>query len=143
VLKLIPEGVIYGRISEDDGEHAGLPIKFWRSACQKKKKWQKSVRRKDWHETDEEGMFRIADCNQGLFSSEGPEPRSRHFAFQSVKVGAQGIPSHLIQAVPGSGPLWIRHPDHSGKEVRKESITFPNGFLRVPVGRGFTARAVK
>ena len=71
VLKLIPEGVIYGKISEDDGEPIeGLPIRLLVQRLQNG--------RKVWEErtgtaTDEEGMFRIAELHPGdYFLSAGP-----------------------------------------------------------------------
>ena len=90
VLKLIPEGVIYGRISEDDGEPLeGLPIQLLAQRLQNGRKvWEE----KTGTTTDEEGMFRIAELHPGdYFLCAGPS-RAPVTSPSKSQSGAQGIP---------------------------------------------------
>jgi len=129
VLKLIPEGVIYGKISEDDGEPIeGLPIQLLVQRLQNG--------RKVWEErtgatTDEEGMFRIAELHPGnYFLSAGPSRAPVTFPSKLSHTGAQGIPvafypsgSDLAAAVP--------IPITPGKRFEVNLSLSPRPFYRV------------
>src|SRR5437899_5329269 len=71
VLKLIPEGVVYGRISEDDGEPIeGLPVQL---VVQRLQNGRKVWEQRPGATTDEDGAFRIAELPPGnYFLSGGP-----------------------------------------------------------------------
>src|SRR5467141_4257660 len=128
-LTLIPEGVIYGKISEDDGEPIeGLPIQLLVQRLQNG--------RKVWEErtgatTDEEGMFRIAELHPGnYFLSAGPSRAPVTFASKLSHAGAQGIPvtfypsgSDLAAAVP--------IPITPGKRFEVNLSLSPRPFYRV------------
>ena len=75
VLKLVPEGVVYGHISEEDGEPIeGLPVELLAQHLQNGKKiWD----RRPQAVTDEDGNFRIAELQPGdYYLSAGPSRSS-------------------------------------------------------------------
>ena len=129
VLKLIPEGVIYGKISKDDGEPIeGLPIQLLVQRLQKGRKvWEE----RSGATTDEEGMFRIAELYPGnYFLSAGPSRAPVIFPSKLSHTGAQGIPvtfypsgSDLAAAVP--------IPITPGKRFEVNLSLSPRPFYRV------------
>src|SRR5882762_7471592 len=91
VLQLIPEGVIHGRISEDDGEPIeGLPVQLLVQHLQNgRKAWEQ----RPGAVTDEDGSFRIAELPPGnYFLSAGPSRNPVTFPAKLAQPGAQGIP---------------------------------------------------
>jgi hypothetical protein len=91
ILKLIPEGVIYGRISEEDGEPIeGLPIALMEQSLQNGRKiWQQ----RPGAQTDEDGNFRIAELTPGnYFLSAGPSRNPVTLPSKLSQPGALGIP---------------------------------------------------
>jgi hypothetical protein len=91
VVKLIPEGVIYGRISSEDGEPMeGLPVALLEQSLQNgRKSWQQ----RPGAQTDEEGNFRIAELPPGnYFLSAGPSRDPVTFPAKLSQQGTQGIP---------------------------------------------------
>jgi hypothetical protein len=99
LLKLIPEGVIYGRISEEDGEPIeGLPITLMEQSLQNGRKvWQQ----RPGAQTDEDGDFRIAELPPGnYFLSAGPSRNPVTLPSQLSQPGAQGIPLVYYPAGP-------------------------------------------
>jgi hypothetical protein len=129
VLKLIPEGVIYGKISEDDGEPIeGLPIQLLSQRLQDG--------RKVWEErtgttTDEEGMFRIAELHPGsYFFSAGPSRAPVTFPSKLSQSGAQGIP---VTFYPSGSDLAAAAPIPitPGKRFEVNLSLSPRPFYRV------------
>jgi carboxypeptidase family protein len=91
VLKLIPEGVIYGRITEEDGEPLeGLPVELLVQHLQNgRKAWEQ----RPGALTDEDGNFRIAELPPGNYVlSAGPSRNPVAFPAKLSQPGAQGIP---------------------------------------------------
>jgi len=129
VLKLIPEGVIYGRISEEDGEPIeGLPVEVLVQHLQNGKKvWD----RRPQAVTDEDGNFRIAELQPGsYFLSAGPSRNPVTFPAKLSQPGAQGIP--LVYYPVGSelaaaAPISIA----SGKRVEINLTLSPQPFYRL------------
>jgi Carboxypeptidase regulatory-like domain len=129
VLKLIPEGVIHGKISEDDGEPIeGLPIQLLAQRLQNG--------RKVWEErtgttTDEEGMFRIAELHPGnYFLSAGPSRAPVTFPSKLSQSGAQGIP---VTFYPSGSDLAAAAPIPitPGKRFEVNLSLSPRPFYRV------------
>jgi len=129
VLKLIPEGVIYGRISEEDGEPIeGLPVELLVQHLQNGKKvWD----RRPQAVTDEDGNFRIAELQPGkYFLSAGPSRNPVTFSAKLSQPGAQGIP--LVYYPMGSelaaaAPISIT----PGKRVEINFTLSPQPFYRL------------
>jgi len=91
VLKLIPEGAIYGRISEENGEPIeGLPVALLEQSLQNGRKvWQQRF----GGQTDEDGNFRIPELPPGnYFLSAGPSRNPLTLPARLSQPGAQGIP---------------------------------------------------
>ena len=91
VLKLIPEGAIYGRISEENGEPVeGLPVALLEQSLQNGRKvWQQRF----GGQTDEDGNFRIPELPPGnYFLSAGPSRNPLTLPAKLSQPGAQGIP---------------------------------------------------
>jgi Carboxypeptidase regulatory-like domain len=129
VLKLVPEGVIYGRISEEDGEPIeGLPVELLVQHLQNGKKiWD----RRPQAVTDEDGNFRIAELQPGdYFLSAGPSRNPVTLPANLSQPGAQGIP--LIYYPGGSeiaaaAPILIT----PGKKVEINLALSLQPFYRV------------
>jgi Carboxypeptidase regulatory-like domain len=129
VLKLVPEGVIYGRISDEDGEPIeGLPVELLAQHLQNGKKiWD----RRPEAITDEDGNFRIAELQPGdYFLSAGPSRNPVALPAQLSQSGAQGIPlvyypvgSELAAAAP--------IPITPGKKVEINLTLSAQPFYRV------------
>ncbi len=128
VLKLVPEGVIYGRISEEDGEPIeGLPIELLAQHLQNGRKvWD----RRPQAVTDEDGNFRIAELQPGdYFLSAGPS-RNPILPAQLSQPGAQGIPLVYYPVGPelaAAAPI----PISPGKKVEINLTLSPQPFYRV------------
>jgi hypothetical protein len=129
VLKLVPEGVIYGRISEEDGEPIeGLPVALLVQSLQSgRKTWQQ----RPGAETDEDGSFRFAELPPGnYFLSAGPSRNPLIFPAKLSQPGAQGIP--LVYYPVGSelaaaAPISIT----PGKKAEINLTLSPQPFYRV------------
>ena len=129
VLKLVPEGVIYGHISEEDGEPIeGLPVELLAQHLQNGKKiWD----RRPQAVTDEDGNFRIAELQPGdYYLSAGPSRNPVTRPAQLSQSGAQGIP--LVYYPVGSelaaaAPILIT----PGKRVEINLTLAPQPFYRV------------
>jgi hypothetical protein len=129
VLRLIPEGVIYGRISEEDGEPIeGLPVELLVQHLQNGRKvWE----RRPQAVTDEDGNFRIAELQPGdYFLSAGPSRNPVTLPAKLSQPGAEGIPlvyypvgSELAAATP--------IPITPGKRVEINLTLAPQPFYRV------------
>lgn len=91
ILKLIPEGVIYGRMSEEDGEPIeGAPVQLLVHRLQDGRMvWEQ----KPGAVTDEDGNFRFAGLPPGnYFLSAGPSQNPANLPPRLSQPGAQGIP---------------------------------------------------
>jgi len=129
ILKLIPEGVIYGRISEEDGEPIeGLPVALLVQSLQNgRKTWQQ----RPAAVTDEDGNFRFAELPPGnYFLSAGPSRDPVTFPAKLSQPGAQGIP--LVYYPVGSelaaaAPISIT----PGRKAEIDLTLSPQPFYRV------------
>jgi len=115
VLKLIPEGTIYGRISEENGDPIeGLPIALLEQSLENGRKlWQQRF----GGQTDEDGNFRIAELPPGTyFLSVGPGRNPVTLPANSSQSVVQDVPliyypfgSDLSAAAPISIICCIFH----------------------------------
>ena len=109
VVKLVPEGVIYGRISGDDGEGIeGLPVQLM---MRKMQEGRKSVERVNATTTDEEGAFRIAELQPGTyFLHIGPSRGPVAFVQRGAQLGAEGYAGifyPVAEDVDAAAPIQI------------------------------------
>jgi hypothetical protein len=129
VLQLIPEGIIYGRISQEEGEPIeGLPVSLLSQSLQNgKKTWEQ----RHGAVTDEDGKFRIAELPPGTYYlSVGPSRNPVTFPSRLSQPGAQGIP--LVYYPAGSelaaASLISISP---GKKFEADFTLSPQPFYRV------------
>ncbi len=129
VLKLVPEGVIYGRISEEDGEPLeGLPIALHVQSLQNGRRvWEQ----RSQAQTDEDGNFRIAELQPGIyFLSAGPSRTPLAFPARLSQTGAQGIPVVYYPAgtdLSAAAPIAIT----PGKKIELNFTISPQPFYRI------------
>jgi hypothetical protein len=126
VLKLIPEGLIYGRISDDNGEPLeDFPVRLLSERVVNGKKTQR-----EWREatTSEDGEFRFADLTPDVyFLFAGPSPQPEPIA---AKLSLQGYPAVFYPGVPdlsSANPIEII----PGKRVEVHLALAPQPFYRV------------
>src|SRR5437899_4500788 len=91
ILKLVPEGVIYGRIAGDDGEPIeNLPVQL---VVQRLENGRKVWQDRQGGSTNEDGEFRIAELQPGTYYlSAGPSGSSVPIASGSSNSTALGFP---------------------------------------------------
>jgi hypothetical protein len=91
ILKLFPEGVIYGRITGDDGEPIeNLPVQL---VVQRLENGRKVWQDRQGGSTNEDGEFRIAELQPGTYYlSAGPSGSSVPVASGSSNSAALGFP---------------------------------------------------
>ena len=91
ILKLVPEGVIYGRITGDDGEPIeNLPVQL---VVQRLENGRKVWQDRQGGSTNEDGEFRIAELQPGTYYlSAGPSGSSVPIASGSSNSAALGFP---------------------------------------------------
>ncbi len=129
VVKLIPEGVIYGRISSEDGEPiAGLPVALLEQSLQNgRKSWQQ----RPGAQTDEDGNFRIAELPPGnYFLSSGPGRDPVTFPAKLSQPGAQGIPVVYYPAgtdLSAAAPISVA----PGQKIEINLTIPPQPFYRI------------
>jgi hypothetical protein len=135
---LIPEGVIFGRISEEDGEPIeSLSIGLLEQSLQNGRKvWQQ----RQGAQTDEDGSFRIAELPPGnYFLSVGPGRNPVTLPARSSQPSVQDVP--LIYYPFGSdlsaaAPISIT----AGKKMEINLTVSPQPFYRVSgTVSGYTA----
>ncbi len=129
VLKLIPEGVVYGRISEDGGEPIeGLPIQL---VAQRLQNGRKVWEQRPGTTTDEDGAFRIAELPPGnYFLSAGPSRTPVTYPSKRSQPGAQGIPAVFYPSgsdLAAAAPISIV----PGRRVEINLTLSPQPFYRV------------
>ena len=128
-LKLIPEGVIYGHISEDDGEPIeSLSVQLMAQVIREgRKTWQPGPSAT----TDEDGAFRIAELRPGnYFLSAGPSRNPLSFPSGLSQPGARGIPEVFYpngSDLSAAAPL----PIAPGKRFEVNLTVSPQPFYRV------------
>jgi hypothetical protein len=98
-LKLIPEGVVYGRITGDNGEALGyMPVQILWERVENGKRTRennRSVR------TDEQGEFRQAELQPGKYLVFiGPSSWPASFPARPSQGGARGYPGVFYPGVP-------------------------------------------
>src|SRR6266705_1513893 len=129
VLKLLPEGVVYGRISEDDGEPIeGLPIQL---VVQRLQNGRKVWEQRPGATTDEDGAFRIAELPPGnYFLSAGPSRNLITYPSKLSQPGSQGIPAVFY---PNGSDLAAAAPISivPGRRVEINLTLSPQPFYRV------------
>jgi hypothetical protein len=109
VLKLVPEGLVYGRITDENGE----PVEFLPLHLQQPQIVQGRRIWLNWRQanTDENGEFRFAELPQGTYYlSAGPSTIPVVFSAVSSQPGAQGYPVVFYPAaadLSGAAPIKI------------------------------------
>jgi hypothetical protein len=129
VLKLVPEGVIYGHITEEDGEPIeGLPVELLAQHLQNGRRvWD----RRPEGLTDEDGNFRMAELQPGdYFLSAGPSRNPVTLPAQLSQSGTQGIPM-VYYPVGSELAAAARIPISPGKKVEINLTLSPQPFYRV------------
>jgi len=101
VLKLIPEGIISGRIMGDDGEPVEyLPVQLLADRVENGKRTRTMSRGTS---TNEEGEFRVAELQPGkYFVFIGPSPLPVAFPARLSQPGARGYPATFY---PGAADI--------------------------------------
>jgi len=129
VLRLVPEGLIYGKISEENGEPIErLPVSLLVRALQNGRRiWQQRAAAM----TDEDGNFRIAELQPGdYYLSAGPGPTPVAFSAKSSQPGAQGFPLVYYPAaseLAAAAPITIT----PGKKAESNLTLSPQPFYRL------------
>jgi Carboxypeptidase regulatory-like domain len=98
-LKLIPEGIVYGRITGDNGEPLGyMPVQILWERVENGKRTRENARSV---RTDEQGEFRQAELQPGkYFVFVGPSPWPASFPARLSQGGARGYPGVYYPGVP-------------------------------------------
>jgi hypothetical protein len=99
LLKLVPEALIYGRISGHNGEPIeSLPVQLFFERIENGKKMRAAWRSTN---TDEEGQFRLPELLPGkYFIVAGPTPTAVSFPERLSEQGAKGYPATFYPGVP-------------------------------------------
>jgi hypothetical protein len=97
-LKLIPEGVVYGRVTGDDGEPLGfMPVQILWERIENGKRTREASRSV---QTDEQGEFRQAELQPGkYFVFVGPSSWPTSFPSRLSQGGARGYPGVFYPGV--------------------------------------------
>lgn len=98
-LKLIPEGIVYGRITGDNGEPVGyMPVQILWERVENGKRTRENPRS---IRTDEQGEFRQAELQPGkYFVFVGPSSWPASFPARLSQGGARGYPGVFYPGVP-------------------------------------------
>jgi hypothetical protein len=98
-LKLIPEGIVYGRITGDNGEPLGyMPVQILWERVENGKRTRENTRS---IRTDEQGEFRQAELQPGkYFVFVGPSSWPASFPARPSQGGARGYPGIFYPGVP-------------------------------------------
>jgi hypothetical protein len=131
VLKLVPEGVIFGRIIDEGGEPIeGIQIGLLTQALQNGRKvWEQRA----GGASDEDGNFRISELlpdNYYLSAGPGRTPVTLPAKLSQPGAGAQGFPLVYypgVSELPAAGPIAIT----PGKKAEVDFTMSPQPFYRV------------
>ena len=129
ILKLVPESVIYGRITGDDGEPIeNLPVQL---VVQRLENGRKVWQDRPGGSTNEDGEFRIAELQPGMYYlSAGPSSNPESVASSSSHPGALGFPVVYYPAgsdISSASPISIV----PGKRVETNLTLSPQSCYRV------------
>jgi len=138
VVKLIPEGVIYGRVTDSDGDPIeNLPIKLVHAAMVNgQKTWQVFKPA----QTNDEGEFRLFGLQPGTYYLKaGPSPKARPRADGNSETEQEGYPAAFYGGpdVDSAAPITIG----AGQQVRadislKTEVFYPVSGTIAGVSRG-------
>src|SRR5947199_1046064 len=131
ILKLVPEGVIYGRITGDDGEPIeNLPVQL---VVQRIENGRKVWQDRQGGATNEDGEFRIAELQPGTYYlSAGPSGSSVPIASGSANSAALGFP---VVYYPAGSDISLASPIPMVLGTRTEIYfsIYPQPCFRVSV----------
>lgn len=114
VLKLVPEGVIFGRVTGDAGEPLEyLPVQLLSERVENGHKTRTVWR---GNSTNEEGQFRLAELQPGTyFLFVGPSPQPASFSGSAARPNAQGYPAVFYPGgsdISSAAPIQITPGKH-------------------------------
>ena len=129
VLKLYPEGLIFGRVTGEDGEPIeNLPISVMSMRVTNgRKQWQSH----QFNSTDEEGAYRLAELIPGnYYLVVGP---TRNIALAGVSASGRGPEGYAAAFYPSARDLTEATPIKidSGKRVQGDFSLIKETFYRV------------
>src|SRR6266478_2756363 len=106
VVKLIPEGVLAGRVTGEDGEPVeSLPVQLFSERIENGKRMRTQSHGTS---TDEQGEFRVAELQPGkYFVFIGPSPLPVAFPARLSQQGARGYPAAFY---PGAADMGSATP---------------------------------
>jgi hypothetical protein len=137
VAKLIPEGIIFGKIDSDGGPVEGILVKaIAPRIIDGRKRWEQRATTT----TDEDGMFRLANLPPGTYYvSTGPKWNPSAAALKAGKL--QGYPLVFYpNAAEMDGAALLQVP--AGQQVQADFNTKPVSAVDVTgVVRGFSPAA--
>jgi Carboxypeptidase regulatory-like domain len=125
-LKLIPEGIVYGRITGDNGEPLGyMPVQILWERVENGKRTRENSRNV---RTDEQGEFRQAELQPGkYFVFVGPSSWPASFPARLSQGGARGYPGVYYPGVPdlsSATPIEITPGKHAEINLSLSSQPF-------------------
>ncbi len=129
VVKLVPEGVIYGRMSDSEGEPVeNLPVKLIHAAIVNGQKlWQQRAQT----QTNEDGEFRFFELPPGVyFLKAGPGSRGRLHAAGRSQTAQEGYPNTYYPGAPDLDSA-AAIPIVPGKQVRADVNLRSEAFYQV------------
>jgi hypothetical protein len=141
VLKLVPESVLYGRVTDPDGEPAeSVPVKLlYQTVENGEMRWQQRAA-----QTNEDGEFRLFDLRAGTYYLKaGPSFTTRARASSSLQTRREGYESTFFPGVPDleSAAAIVAAP---GKQIRADLSLRSAAFYQVagtvvghPIGASF------
>ena len=129
VVKLIPEGVLAGRVTGEDGEPVeSLPVQLFSERVENGKRMRTQSHGTS---TDEQGEFRVAELQPGkYFVFIGPSPLPVAFPTKLSQQGARGYPAAFY---PGATDMASATPIEitPGKHVEINLTLSAHPFYRI------------
>lgn len=137
LIKLIPEGIISGHITGDDGEPLEfLPVQLLSERTQDGKKWRSFER----HEvTDEQGEFRLAELQPGRYIvALGPSSFPSISPPRTTQTGVRGYPAVFypgVSEMTSAAAIEIMPGKHAEINLKLSSQPFYriSGTVRAPM----------